>query len=101
MRRLVALMLLLPVLAFWVAAARTELPRLLYVKKKTREATVLATLRASGLPALEGTWHYIGPFDNTDNQGFDVAYPPEKEIDLARKYPGKDGKPIGWKEFPE
>ncbi len=36
-------------------------------------------------------WHIIGPFDNTDEKGFGVAYPPEKEIDLSRSYEGKSG----------
>lgn len=36
-------------------------------------------------------WHLIGPFDNADNKGFDVAYPPEKQIDLAAAYEGKVG----------
>ena len=53
-----------------------------YAKKGTRAETVLATLKASGLPTLEGTWHYIGPFDNAGNAHFETVYPPEKEIDL-------------------
>jgi hypothetical protein len=42
-------------------------------------------------------WRLIGPFDNTDKKGFDVAYPPEKEIDLQAKYEGKVGK-VSWIE---
>ena len=34
-------------------------------------------------------WHVIGPFDNTDEKGFAVAYPPESEVDLAGEYSGK------------
>jgi hypothetical protein len=40
-------------------------------------------------------WHLIAPFDNTDTKGFDVAYPPEKEIDLEATYPGKEGE-VKW-----
>ena len=40
-------------------------------------------------PLLLGKWHYIGPFANSRNQGFDTAYPPEKEIDLKKKYAGE------------
>ncbi len=44
-------------------------------------------------------WHYIGPFENADGiQGFDIAYPPESEIDLKKSYPGKGGEACGWKE---
>ncbi|MDA1050013.1 MAG: hypothetical protein O3C40_05980 [Planctomycetota bacterium] len=41
-------------------------------------------------------WHLIGPFDNTDSKGFDVAYPPEKQIALDATYKGKVGK-VSWK----
>ena len=70
-----------------------------YVKKATRAETVRATLASHGLPNLEGKWFYVGPFDNTDKVGFDHAYPPEKSVDLAAKYPGKGGRQIGWKEY--
>jgi len=31
-------------------------------------------------------WRLIGPFDNKDKKGFDVAYPPEKEVDFSKSY---------------
>jgi hypothetical protein len=83
-----------------VAAALPAPPKLVYVKKKTREKTILASLKASGLPTLEGKWYYVGPFDNSDNKGFDTAYAPEKEIDLKKTYAGKDGARAAWKPFP-
>jgi hypothetical protein len=70
-----------------------------YVKRPTREETILATLRASGLPTLEGTWYYIGPFDSTNKQGFKTVYPPEQDIDVRKSYPGKGGQTVRWKEF--
>jgi len=42
-------------------------------------------------------WHLIGPFDHTGSKAFDIAYPPEREIDLEKKYPGKESE-VGWKE---
>jgi hypothetical protein len=42
-------------------------------------------------------WQYIGPFPNPGNQGFAIAYPPEKGIDLKAKYPGKNGEEAVWK----
>jgi hypothetical protein len=42
-------------------------------------------------------WNLIGPFDNTNLSGFDVAYPPESQIDLSLKYPGKELE-VGWIE---
>ncbi len=43
------------------------------------------------------SWRLIGPFDNTDKAGFDVAYPPEKELLFDTKYAGKSEE-IGWIE---
>ncbi len=40
-------------------------------------------------------WKVIGPFDNARLVGFDTAYPPEKEINLAAEYDGKAGK-VKW-----
>lgn len=40
-------------------------------------------------------WKLIGPFDNTDESGYAVAYPPEREQDLAASYPGKSGT-VAW-----
>lgn len=40
-------------------------------------------------------WYLAGPFDNTDKQGFDVAYPPEKSVDLSATYKGKVGE-VKW-----
>lgn len=42
-------------------------------------------------------WKLLGPFDNTDETGFHLAYPPEIEVDLDTEYAGKDPeKPIRW-----
>ena len=43
-----------------------------------------------------GPWWVIQPFDNFNETGFDVVYPPEVEIDLEKEYDGKDGRIIGW-----
>ncbi len=72
-----------------------------YVKKGNRADTIRATLASFGLPNLEGDWHYIGPFDNTEQSGFDFAYPPEKVLDLKATYPGKGGQKIVWKKYSE
>jgi hypothetical protein len=42
-------------------------------------------------------WSIAGPFDNTGLKGFDTVYAPEKEIDLATTYDGKEG-PVTWKK---
>jgi hypothetical protein len=43
-------------------------------------------------------WQVIGPFDNTGDKGWDVAYEPEKKIDLKSEYEGKEGR-VKWTEF--
>jgi hypothetical protein len=78
-----------------------EEPLFSYVKMPAREATILATLKKSGLPTLEGKWYFLGPFDNSNHQGFRAVYPPEREIDLYKSYPGKGGQIASWKEFPD
>lgn len=44
------------------------------------------------------TWHLIAPFEHTKKTGWDIAYPPEKGIDLAATYEGKDKKTAKWVE---
>lgn len=41
------------------------------------------------------SWKVIGPFDNIDDKGWDVAYPPEIGIDPAAEYDGMKGK-VKW-----
>lgn len=43
-------------------------------------------------------WNVIGPFDNTDREGFATVFPPEKGIDLTAEYDGKEGK-VKWTEL--
>jgi hypothetical protein len=43
-------------------------------------------------------WHLIGPFDNREMGGFDVVYPPEREIDLDAEYEGMEGT-VRWQAF--
>lgn len=41
-------------------------------------------------------WNVIGPFDNKDQKGYAVSYPPETAIDLNAEYAGQLG-PVKWK----
>ncbi|MBI5544987.1 MAG: DUF3857 domain-containing protein [Deltaproteobacteria bacterium] len=41
-----------------------------------------------------------GPFDNEGKSGCDTAWPPEKSIDLAARFPGKV-REGGWRRLPE
>jgi hypothetical protein len=42
-------------------------------------------------------WMVIGPFDSTKGAGFPKSYDPEKKVDLAAKYVGKNGAEVTWK----
>ena len=44
------------------------------------------------------TWWVIGPFDNTDKEGFAVVYPPERNVDRNATYQGKQRK-VAWKKY--
>jgi len=44
-------------------------------------------------------WQIIGPFENERGGGFATAYGPEKEIDLAATYDGKE-RPVSWRPLP-
>ena len=41
----------------------------------------------------------IGPFDNDQGKGFDIAYPPEQEIDMEKSYQGMV-VPVSWRQNP-
>jgi len=49
--------------------------------------------------AFLGGWQIAGPFDNEGKRGFDEVYPPEKEQDLAARFPGK-AREVGWRPLP-
>ena len=68
-----------------------------YVRKANRQETILASLKASGMPTLQGKWYFVSPFPHVGNET--VSYPPEKGIDLKKTYFGPRGKKIGWQEF--
>jgi hypothetical protein len=57
-------------------------------------ARAIAQMRKAGF-AIQDDWIIINPFDNTDNIGFDAAYPPEMEIDFDKFYAGK-GRIVRW-----
>jgi hypothetical protein len=42
-------------------------------------------------------WNLIGPFPAADMNDLQTVYPPEKEIDLAKKYKGKNDLGVGWR----
>jgi hypothetical protein len=44
-------------------------------------------------------WNLSGPFDAPDMDSLTTVFPPENGIDLNATYPGKSGKPAGWKKI--
>ena len=43
-------------------------------------------------------WQIVGPFANTDNDGFARIYPPEQEFDLQKKYDGLEAQ-VSWEDY--
>lgn len=43
-------------------------------------------------------WYLVGPFDHRKGIGWDVAYPPEKALDVTAAYRGTDGAAVQWVE---
>jgi hypothetical protein len=43
-------------------------------------------------------WSVAGPFDNSKGVGFDTVFGPEKKVDRAAVYKGKEGSPVRWTE---
>ena len=41
-------------------------------------------------------WYFLGPFDNSERDGLEKEFPPEKSINLKETYIGKDRKKIRW-----
>ncbi|HEY7428172.1 MAG TPA: hypothetical protein VH682_28320 [Gemmataceae bacterium] len=44
-------------------------------------------------------WLLVSPFDNTQEAGYHVAYPPEKGVDPKAVYKGKKGAEARWTSF--
>jgi hypothetical protein len=95
------------------ALARTNLtaaaPLLQTALRSAREVTqiegITEKLKGLGQPVdlqkhfgFLAEWKVIGPFDNTGNQGFETASPPESKIDLTAEYDGKQGK-VRWQDY--
>jgi len=44
-------------------------------------------------------WWLIGPFDNTNENGLQIIYPPEQEFDISKTYTGSGGRSVKWEFF--
>ncbi len=84
--------LVLSALGLWPRPLSAQ-QELVYVKRSTREATLRASLQASGVLSLSRQWWLIGPMEN---RGLDHPHPVEQKIDLKAAYPGKGG-PVRWR----
>ncbi len=49
-------------------------------------------------PLRLGKWSYVGPFPNSQGQGFKAVYPPEQGVNLTQKFGGKNGEEAAWRE---
>jgi hypothetical protein len=44
-------------------------------------------------------WWIIGPFENPDEKGLQVVYPPEKEFETGKTYRGSKNATVTWQRF--
>jgi len=61
-------------------------------------------LALDGVNLLHGShfvrnWWVVGPFSNEDGKGFDIAYPPEEELDFTKEYEGVGGQRVSWRQM--
>ena len=88
-------------------AAKDQLRKLIDAARDVNQTEAIAKeLEQRGSPvdlakhfAFITSWYLVAGFDNTDGKGFQAVYPPEKGVDLAAKYAGKDGKEVAWKPY--
>jgi tetratricopeptide (TPR) repeat protein len=67
--------------------------------QRSRGRLPSAAEQLAKLGFLNHLW-VAGPFDNEGKQRCDTAYPPEGDVDLAARFPGKL-REIGWRRLPE
>ena len=71
----------------------------LSLKERKEAAKYFETIKDS--PELKSNfvnfWQIVGTFDNTDCQGIDRVYEPEKDADLNRTYVNARGDTLKWK----
>ncbi|MBL8796862.1 MAG: serine/threonine protein kinase, partial [Planctomycetia bacterium] len=73
-----------------------------YLRKPTRDETILATLKANGYPTLDGKWHILGPLPferDKPKMQHDSLSPIDFPVDLTKQHKGKGGKNLNWREF--
>jgi hypothetical protein len=64
-----------------------------------RDMAFISTAKTPSQRRFISEWHLIGPFDAPDMTYLQTAYPPEKEIDLKKKYEGKESRIAEWKKI--
>jgi hypothetical protein len=68
-------------------------------KSSQANGSEMAFVSMSGVPTdrrFITEWNLIGPFDAPNMSYLQVAYPPEREIDFAQTYQGKDNARLQW-----
>ena len=66
---------------------------------KAMAPNLLALLRKGKIKGgLIKNWYIVGPFDNTNDEGYYRCYEPENHIDLNVAYNGANGQSIRWQK---
>jgi len=88
----------------WVAEREHAL--VVAINEATAEVKLIAAKlkeleRSIDLPSHLGfviAWNIVGPFDNKEDKGWDVAYEPESKVDLKASLPGVK-EPVKWIDY--
>ena len=93
---------LIPLMLLNIQPMESGQSPLVYVKKATRDKTLVATLIASHLPRPLGHWYRMGPFENPEGQSFDIDQPFEQleKLNSQNKYRDRSGRTRGWRIAP-
>ena len=63
------------------------------------ELTFIGMTLSPSLRRFVKEWNLIGPFEAPDMTHLQTAYPPEAELDLKKKYKGKNNLTLEWKKI--
>jgi hypothetical protein len=77
-----------------------------YARDSSQVAQAAAKLKTLGetVDAVEHlglvvNWWLVGPFDAPDKTGFAQVFEPERRVDLAATYAGKNGQSLTWRRY--
>jgi hypothetical protein len=66
---------------------------------RTKDAIGVFIDKVKSARSFVTDWWIIGPFDNTERNGFDTVYPPETSFDTTANYRAEETLQVQWKRY--